>query len=111
VAAALDQPVQVRVTDTLGTALASVRIAWKALDGGSVIGAPQTDTSGIAEAHWTLGARAGLHRLLVQVGDARHIPATTVRATAVAPPPVQPTKTPAKVPTTAPARKPPARKP
>jgi hypothetical protein len=110
VAAALDQPVQVRVTDTLGTALASVRIAWKALDGGSVVGAPQTDTSGIAEAHWTLGARGGSHRLLVQVGDARHIPATTVRATAVAPAAAA-TKSPTKSPTKAPTKKPVARKP
>jgi hypothetical protein len=82
VASALDRPVQVRVTDTLGVALASVRIAWTALDGGSVIGAPQTDTSGIAEARWTLGARAGSQRLLLQVGDARHTPATTLRAAA-----------------------------
>jgi 5-hydroxyisourate hydrolase-like protein (transthyretin family) len=77
---AIDQPVRVRVTDTLGVALASVRVAWSALDDGTVVGSPQTDTAGYAEAQWTLGRRAGSQRLLVQVGNARFTPATTLRA-------------------------------
>jgi type IV secretory pathway protease TraF len=76
--------VQVRVTDTLGVALASVRVAWSALDGGIVAGSALTDSAGTATARWTLGRRAGGQRLLLHVGDPRLIPATTVRATAEA---------------------------
>jgi hypothetical protein len=50
--------VQVRVTDTLGVALASVRVAWSALDGGIVAGSALTDSAGTATARWTLGRRA-----------------------------------------------------
>jgi hypothetical protein len=80
----LDRPVRVRVTDTLGVALAGVRIAWTPLEGGAADGAPRTDSLGNAEARWTLGKRAGSQRLRVQVGDPRHIPGTDVRADAMA---------------------------
>lgn len=79
---AADQVVRVRVTDTLGIALAAVRVAWTALENGKVEGVARTDSAGQAEATWTLGRRAGSQRLLVQVGNARYVPATTVRATA-----------------------------
>lgn len=79
---ALAAPVRVRVTDSAGTALAAVRIAWSTLDGGSVTGADRTDSLGVAEAKWTLGTRAGTQRLLAQVGNPRFIPASDVRATA-----------------------------
>lgn len=75
---------QVRVTDTLGVALAAVRVAWSALDGGAVAGSALTDSAGTATARWTLGRRAGVQRMVVHVGDPRLIPATTVRATAEA---------------------------
>ena len=74
--------VLVRVTDTLGVALAGVRVAWSTPDGGAVSGAERTDSAGNASAKWTLGRRAGSQRLLVQVGNARFIPATTLRAVA-----------------------------
>lgn len=82
VGGAANQVVRVRVTDTLGVALAAVRIAWTALENGSAEGSARTDSAGQADAKWTLGRRAGSQRLLVQVGNARYVPATTVRATA-----------------------------
>lgn len=78
----VDRPVAIRVTDTLGVALAGVRVAWTALDGGAVSGATLTDSVGTAEARWTFGPKAGGQRLRAQVGDARHVPATTVRGVA-----------------------------
>lgn len=78
--AELAQPVVVRVTDTLGMALASVRLGWSTLDGGTITGSARTDSSGAAQAYWTLGSRAGRQRLLVQVGNARLIPPTPVFA-------------------------------
>lgn len=81
---ALPSPVRVRVTDTTGTALTAVRVAWSALDGGSAAGADRTDSLGIAVASWTFGPRAGQQRLLVQVGNPRFTPATTVRAAVAA---------------------------
>lgn len=78
----LGQPVVVRVTDSIGVALGQVRLAWQALDGGSVTGSVRTDSTGTAQAYWTLGRRAGNQRLLVQVGNPRLIPATRVAASA-----------------------------
>lgn len=80
----LAAPVRVRLTDSSGTALTAVRLAWSALDGGTVNGAERTDSLGIASAQWTLGPRAGEQRLLVQAGNPRFTPATTVRAMAAA---------------------------
>lgn len=79
---ALPAPVVLRLTDSLGTALVGVRLSWRALDGGAVEGTPITDSTGMAEARWTLGPRAGPQRLRVQVGDARFTPAMTLAATA-----------------------------
>lgn len=78
----LGQPVLVRVTDTLGLALALVRINWTALEGGSTTGSDRTDSTGTAQAYWTLGRKTGRQRLRVQVGNPRTIPATDVVALA-----------------------------
>ena len=80
----LSQPVLVRLTDTLGLALGLVRIGWSSLEGGTIAGSARTDSSGAAQAYWTLGRRAGRQRLLVQVGNPRLIPATPVVAVAEA---------------------------
>lgn len=78
----LERPVALRVTDSTGVALSGVRVAWTTLDGGSVEGAATTDSVGYAYASWWLGTRAGVQRLRVQLGDARYLPANTLRATA-----------------------------
>lgn len=82
VASKLERPVALRVTDSSGIALAGVRVTWTPLDGGSIEGAATTDSVGYAYASWWLGPRAGAQRLRVQVGDARVLPAHTLRATA-----------------------------
>ena len=84
----LAEPLRVRVTDSLGAALADVRLAWSALDGGKATGGALTDSAGYAEALWTLGPRAGSQRLVVQVGNARYTPAVTIPAKAHAGVPV-----------------------
>src|SRR5690606_36801013 len=76
----LGQPVLVRVTDTLGLALALVRVGWTALEGGTITGSDRTDTTGTAQAYWTLSRRAGRQRLRVQGGNPRTIPASEVYA-------------------------------
>jgi hypothetical protein len=82
---ALSEPVAVRVADSTGAALADVPIAWTSLDGGGVEPLDtRSDTLGEALARWTLGPRAGLQRLRVQVGNPRTIPPVTVTATAAA---------------------------
>jgi hypothetical protein len=78
----LPEPVVVRVTDSAGLALSLVRIGWVAVDGGTITGPGRTDSSGSAQAYWTLGPRAGRQRLRVQVGNPRLIPATEVKAVA-----------------------------
>ena len=78
----LSEPVVVRVTDTAGLALSQIRIGWVAVDGGTITGPARTDSSGSAQAYWTLGPRAGQQRLRVQVGNPRLIPATEVKAAA-----------------------------
>lgn len=82
VGAKLERPVALRITDSLGVALAGVRVAWTTLDGGTVEGAASTDSVGYAYASWWLGPLAGAQRLRVQLGDARYLPANTIRATA-----------------------------
>ena len=82
VGAELAQPVVLRVTDTIGMALGLVRLSWSTLDGGTVTGSARTDSTGSAQAYWTLGRRAGQQRLLVQLGNPRLIPATKVDASA-----------------------------
>ena len=79
----LREPVTVRVTDSLGRALADVPVTWVSLDGGELSGhAARTDSLGEARATWRLGARAGRQRGRVQVGNARTMPPVTVVAAA-----------------------------
>jgi hypothetical protein len=86
----LAEPVTIRVTDSLGTALVDVPVAWSALDGGTVEGLDQrTDTLGQARAKWTLGPHAGQQRARVQVGNARSMPPVTIKAAAQAGPAAQ----------------------
>ena len=79
----LAEPVAVRVTDTTGTPVADVLVAWAADGGGSIAGeAPRTDSLGEARARWTLGPRAGAQRAWAQVGAGRTIPRVALEATA-----------------------------
>jgi hypothetical protein len=81
----LREPVVVRVTDSLGRALADLPVAWSALDGGSLTAmATRTDSLGEARATWKLGPRAGRQRARVQVGNARTMPPFNAVATATA---------------------------
>ncbi|HKV74220.1 MAG TPA: Ig-like domain-containing protein [Gemmatimonadales bacterium] len=81
----LPQPVVVRVTDSMGTALADLPVAWTALDGGKISGlASRTDSAGEARAIWVLGPKAGLQRSRVQVGNPRRLPAFAIKSTATA---------------------------
>lgn len=82
VASKLERPVALRITDSVGVAVSGVRVTWTPLDGGTAEGSATTDSAGYAYASLWLGARAGSQRLRVQVGDARHLPAITLRATA-----------------------------
>lgn len=85
VAAPLNPPVILRLTDPTGLPLADVPVGWSVLDGGSVTPlAPRTDSLGQVVGRWTLGRRVGRQRLKVQVGDARSMPAFTISATATA---------------------------
>ena len=68
----LDDPVAVRVSDSTGSPLADVLVAWSAEDGGSIVGeSPRTDSLGEARARWTLGSHAGAQRAWAQVGGGR----------------------------------------
>jgi hypothetical protein len=71
----LGEPVVVRVTDSLGRALADLPVAWIPLDGGTLTPhAPRTDSLGEARATFELGTKAGRQRARVQVGNARTLP-------------------------------------
>src|SRR4030095_9679197 len=71
----LPEPVVVRVTDSLGRALADLPVAWSSLDGGAISAqAMRTDSLGEARATWKLGTKAGRQRARVQVGNARTMP-------------------------------------
>ena len=79
----LREPIVVRVTDSLGMALADLPVAWSTLDGGSLTAlASRTDSLGEARATWKLGPRAGRQRARVQVGNARTMPPFTTVAAA-----------------------------
>jgi hypothetical protein len=79
----LGQPVRIRVTDSLGAALADLPTVWSTPDGGSVAAlGGRTDSLGEARARWKLGPKAGRQRVQVQVGNARTMPIFTARATA-----------------------------
>jgi hypothetical protein len=81
----LREAVAVRVTDSLGMALADVPVAWSGLDGGTLTAlSARTDSLGEARATWKLGPKAGRQRARVQVGNARTMPALTAVATAKA---------------------------
>ncbi|HEX2220096.1 MAG TPA: Ig-like domain-containing protein [Gemmatimonadales bacterium] len=79
----LPEPVLVRVTDSLGRALADLPVGWTALDGGALAAqVARTDSLGEARALWMLGPKAGRQRARVQVGDARTMPPVTAVAAA-----------------------------
>lgn len=76
-------PVTIRVTDSLGTALADLPVAWSALDGGKMTAlSARTDSMGEARAMWILGPKAGLQRARAQVGNPRRLPVFSVKGTA-----------------------------
>jgi hypothetical protein len=84
----LADSVAVRITDSLGRALADIPVRWT-VDVGGVVDAlaPRTDSLGVARAHWTLAKRTGTQRLRAQVGvggGARSIPPATISAMALA---------------------------
>jgi Tfp pilus assembly protein PilZ len=79
----LEQPVSIRATDSLGTALADVPVVWTALDNGRAEAlADRTDSLGEARARWTLGPKAGEQRVRVQLGNPRTLPPAVVKASA-----------------------------
>jgi hypothetical protein len=79
----LREPVVVRVTDSLGRALADLPVAWNALDGGTITAqAPRTDSLGEARATWKLGSKAGRQRTRLQIGNARTMPPVGLSASA-----------------------------
>ena len=79
----LAEPVVIRVTDSLGLALADVPVTWSTPDGGAVTGlGTRTDSLGEARARWVLGPKAGRQRVRAQVGNARLVPPFTGHATA-----------------------------
>ena len=80
----LREPAVVRVTDSLGRALADLPVAWTTLDGGALTPhSPRTDSLGEARATWKLGPRSGPQRARVQVGNARTMPPASLLARAV----------------------------
>ncbi len=91
-------PVLVQLRDSAGVALEGVSVTWAALDGGRVEGMLATDVGGNLEAQWVLGPKAGTQRLRLQVGDPRHVPAVTLRASATAAAPYRVSLTSARVP-------------
>ncbi len=79
----LDDPVAVRVSDSTGSPLADVLVAWSAEDGGSMVGeSSRTDSLGEARARWTLGSHAGAQRAWAQVGGGRGAPRLAIEAVA-----------------------------
>jgi len=80
----LGQPMRIRVTDSLGAALADLPAVWTTPDGGSVVSlSGRTDSLGEARARWKLGPKAGRQRVQVQVGNPRTMPIFTARAAAL----------------------------
>ena len=81
----LAEPVVIRVTDTVGTAVADVPVTWSVLDKGAIEPlADRTDSLGEARARWTLAPKAGPQRARVLVGNPRTMPATMLTAVAMA---------------------------
>jgi hypothetical protein len=81
---ALPRPVGVRITDSTGTPLPDLQIAWSTDAGGSIEGEEsRTDSLGEAHARWTLGPRSGAQRAYAQAGGSRAVPRFTLRAVAL----------------------------
>jgi hypothetical protein len=79
----LREAVVVRVTDSIGRALADLPVAWSAVEGGVFTAhTVRTDSLGEARATWKLGAKAGRQRARVQVGNARTMPPARLIAAA-----------------------------
>jgi hypothetical protein len=79
----LGEPVAIRVSDSLGRALADLPVTWTPLDGGALTPhAPRTDSLGEARATWRLGSKSGRQRARVQVGNARTMPPASLIAQA-----------------------------
>jgi hypothetical protein len=79
----LPSAVSIRVTDSLGTALADLPVAWTALDGGKITGlSARTDSMGEARAVWSLGPKVGKQRARAQVGNPRRLPVFAISASA-----------------------------
>lgn len=75
----------VRVTDSLGRALADVPVSWSTDDGGRITGIEErTDSLGEARATWTLGPGSGTQHARVRVGSGRSVPPFTLAAVAAA---------------------------
>jgi len=70
VARELPNVVEVQVTSKAGDPLPAYPINWSALDGGSVFAAyVMTGSDGMARQQWTLGAAAGMQRLVARLLD------------------------------------------
>jgi hypothetical protein len=77
----IGEPVVIRVTDSAGTAMADLPVAWTVGDGGLMAEYDaRTDSLGQARARWRLGKRAGLHAARAVVGNPRTMPAFVVTA-------------------------------
>jgi hypothetical protein len=75
------EPVVIRVTDSTGTALVDLPVAWTVGDGGLMAEYDaRTDSLGQARARWRLGKRAGLQGARAVVGNPRTMPAFVVTA-------------------------------
>ena len=78
-------PVGIRLTDSLGRALADIPVTWTAGDGGRIAAVEErTDSLGEAHATWTLGPRAGAQRAHLRVGSGRTVPTFNLSARAAA---------------------------
>jgi hypothetical protein len=81
----LADSVGIRITDSTGRVLPGVAVRWAAVDGTVDAIGLRTDSTGIARARWTLGAKTGAQRLRVYVGSSEtRLPPTTLTAVALA---------------------------
>ncbi len=79
--APLAEPIGIRVSDSLGVALADVPVNWRTPEGGKIEAlAGRTDSLGEAWAEWILGPNAGVQHARVQVGNPRSMPPFAVEA-------------------------------
>jgi adhesin/invasin len=85
---ALPIPVSVKVTDSRGSGVSGVSIAWEVVSGGGSV-SPTTSTTGatgIGSAMWTLGHTAGTNQLRARISSSSSIPAVTFSAIGLAGP-------------------------